>query len=165
MTSYVFSNIKKLLATSNFNFTSGVFKMALMSKDVLNESNYDATTWSQIKQYEISGLSEYNHEGYQQAKLVDVKSQKITMRGSGEDTVPDYRIYANNITYPVSTIDADCAVIVKSISGGYGDIVNDDIPVLVLDLRPSGVMKSVSSSQGVFTIKLDNNSGGYLIIK
>ena len=165
MASYVFSNIKKLLATSNFNFTSGVFKMALMGEGVLSESCYDNTKWSQIKQYEISLLNGYSHEGYQQAKLVGVYSQKITMRGSGEDTVPDYRISANNITYQVSTIDADCAVIVKSISGADGNIADNDIPVLVLDLRPSGKMTPVSSSQGVFTIKLDNDSGGYLIIK
>lgn len=171
MASFVFNNIKSQLALGTFSFkvNDGQFRLALLTSGIFDNNNVTysgATKWSEIKSFEInqSSNSTYNSNQYSQKIIYNVGTGVVTDNGTAEcdDGLPDVKVYANDVVYPVSTIDADCAVIIKT-SNTTGDIDDDDVPVLALDIRNNG--KTISSNNGTFSIRLNSDSGGFLTIK
>lgn len=160
MASFIFEHVKTKIANQSIKLVDvdNIYKIALLDDTILNDVNtYSSkTVWSDISQFEITNITEYNHEGYSQKFLKNIKGENVTSNGTCDDTIPDYKISADNIVYNVSTIDADCAVILRNVG-------SDPELIAALDLRHNG--EKISSNQGTFTIRLDSNSGGYLIIK
>lgn len=185
MASYIFDQVKRWVALTNFTFVAndGVFKIALMDSRLLNGNtvldgirNSAKSTWGQVKKYEITRSDEgLNYTGYVQSPLRNLGSTEEEDNSGDvcDDGLPDSIVYATNVTFPVSTIDAYCAVITRDVTGrsapvqdvsGIVNIISDDDElVAVLDLSTNN--NKVSSNQGVFTLKLDEASGGYLKIK
>lgn len=156
MSSFVFSNAKLLLSSGSLQFNNGIFKFALIGDAKLfdDKSYCDKTKWSEIKDLEI-GIGNVGYVKHEPLRAVKI----VTVANDGSD---DILVCANDITYPISTISAVGAVIVTS-NYAYGEITNNDKLVLAIDLRTNG--SAVSSNNGVFTVKLGENSGGFLRIK
>ena len=173
MASYIFDQVKTWVATTKFSFvdSNSVFKLALMDNTLLDNSNSSKTKWSEVKQYEITKSTQgLNTQAYTQAPLINLGSAQVVDNKTSQcdDGLPDTIIYADDVIYPVSTIDSYCVVITRTVTGGSapetGSIISDDdelVTVLVLKTDSS----KMSSNQGVFTVKLSSGSGGYLILK
>ncbi len=162
MASFIFDQVKTLLATNAIKLVDndGTYVLALLDNTILDaKSTYSSKTkWSDISTYEISSVTGYNSVTYEQRSLTNMSGETITdAGGSCDDGLPDYKVSAQNIVYNVSTIDADCAVIMRKNISGDNDLV------VALDLRSNNT--KISSNMGVFTVRLDSSSGGYLIVK
>lgn len=168
MASFVFNGIKKQIGngTFSFNVNDGQLRLALFSSGIFDNNNLtysSKTRWDEIKHLEITEVSGYNSEQYGPKSLTGVGIGDLADAGGVcDDGLLDQKVYANDVVYPVSTIDADCALIVRTASTS-GQIQDDDLPVMAIDIRNNG--NTISSNQGVFTIRLNSNSGGFLIIK
>ena len=170
MASYVFDQVKRFVASGTLNFTNvndGQYRVALVTEGAVSSTLSDKTRWSEISQYEINdpSNSNYNSEGYpghSDAKPGNPLNgvNTIEMADAGEDCddgLPDIKVYADNVNYNVSTIDAAGAVILRGRTDTDYDLIT------MLDLRNGGEL--VRSNNGVFQILLSNESGGFLIIK
>lgn len=170
MASYVFDQVKRFAGSGSLNFDTapdGHFRIVLCTGDVLNSSAHsDKEFWSELSGYEITENDLYNDDGYPNnvnsvpgSSLNGVGINTIAdANGSCDDGLPDNVIYAEDVVYNVSTIDADAAIIVResSTTGEY-DLIT------ALDLRIGG--DPVRSNTGVFSLLLSESSGGFLIIK
>ena len=157
MSSFIFDQVKDMAVKGQLDFTSGTFKLALLDNTIVDSpaSWSDKTLWSEIEQYEIDESAVgYNYVGYTQKTLTNVGVTTDTNDADG-DGLTDYKVYADNVTWVQSTIDADCAVIYKD-DGATLSLI------CAIDLRPNGT--TVSSTVGTFTVTLSNGSGGFLII-
>lgn len=160
MASYVFENAKKLLSMGQLNFVSGgPYRLALMTADIQTVSTFSKLDkWSEISQFEISQVSP-TPVGYTPKMLSGVGVSTVDTNSDGSD---DSVVYANNVSYNVSTITASYIVIVKAKTSGDVMTDNDEL-ICALDIRSGGL--PVTSNAGVFKIRLDISSGGFLIIK
>lgn len=140
MASYVFDHIKNKVSDGSVNFEDANYKMILVSSEVFNNSETikTKTDWSEVSAYDIQ-TSEYNTLGYNGPEDL---SNIGSISADGNITLS-----ADNITYLVSTIDADGAVIYTSEEGLF----------CAIDF---GGKKS--SDNGVFDL---NFSNGFLKIK
>jgi len=166
MSSYVFDQVKEMMSWGELSFNSGsglTYKLALLDDTIVkNKETYSSyTTWSQIKSFEIKGF-----DGYSPKILSNVGTVKVNDSGGGcNDGLPDYIAFANNITFNVSTITASCMVIVKSTP--FEGINDNDKLLLAIDIRKliGDVYYPIMSNNGVFSIQLDQSSGGFLKFK
>ncbi len=158
MASYMFDQVKILAATQAIKFVDndGIYMLALLDDTILDKTTYSGKTkWSDISSYEISNVSGYNSLTYEQRPITNMVGETLTDAGGAcDDGLPDYKVSAQNIIYNVSTIDADCAVIMRKSDGAL---------IACLDLQSNG--SKISSNMGVFTVRLDSSSGGFLILK
>lgn len=160
MASYVFANAKNQLAIGQLNFVNGgPYRLALMTDAIQNVGDFSPKqTWSQIKEYEIS-LATPAPVGYTPRLL----SVSVVSEDKNADGSVDAVVCAVNQSYNVSTITASYIVIVKGTT--FDNVMaNSDILICALDIRGNNGLP-VSSNNGVFTIRLDQASGGFLIIK
>jgi len=166
MASYIFDHVKELIATQSINLVpndDNVYKVVLVSADALNGTTYSKETYwlDKLSKFEITEVDDYNNIGYEPKYLKDVGIETISdAGGSCNDGLPDKSIYANNVVYNVSTIDADGAIILYSIP----DNSEDYYPIAALDLRSDGAT-TVQSNNGTFKLLLNSENGGFLTIK
>lgn len=140
MASYVFDHIKNKVSDGSVNFETADYKMILVNSEVFTDSTIKTKTdWSEVSAYDIRETSSYNTSGYNGPKDL---SNIGNISADGNITLS-----ADNITYPVSTIDAEGAVIYTSEEGLF----------CAIDF---GGKKS--SDDGVFDL---NFSNGFLKIK
>jgi len=172
MASFVFDQVKEFAISGTLNFNNvadGTYRVALMVSDVVDDPSLYSPKkyWSEISQFEIVNYSTYNNDGYPgrnpypDSKPGNVlKGVKIedNPAGGGDDGLMDKVAYAKNISYNVSTIDADCVIIMKISSKP-----NDYDLIAAIDIRVDG--QSVKSNNGVFSLLFDLNSGGFLTVK
>lgn len=167
MASYIFNHVKGMIATGQLKFsTKNIFlKLALVNSDLSNYSTYcshtvwgDKTNANSVASKEINiDVNNLNHDGYSQQIL-----KNISTSAQVSDSCTDYIVHADDISYPVSTIQASYVIIVKS-SSPTGDINSTDELIAAIDIRNNNL--SATSNNGVFTIKLNKSSGGFLKIK
>lgn len=173
MASFVFDQVKEFAITGSLNFDSssvgdGYYRIALMVGDIVDdpEGFSNKKLWSEVSQYEIIQPNlNYNHDGYP-GRPVDGKPGNA-LRGVGIADIPNGGIdnlldkvaYADNINYNVSTIDADCMIIMRINT----TIPNDYDLITAIDIRNAG--QSVRSNNGVFSLLLDLSNGGFLTVK
>jgi len=174
--SYIFDQVKRWAATKGlginiYNSTDdtysapdGLFRIALATPGALDQSFSTYTKWSEISSYEITKISNFNDEGYPDSDthpgspLKDVVMSNTT--DIDGDALIDSKISAKDVIYPVSTIDAGSAIVMRDDGNGDYDLI------ATLDLRVDDVFGSfVSSTSGVFSLILNSASGGFLIIK
>lgn len=161
MSSYVFDQIKPLVATGSFNFAVGdnVFYIALVNETVFDDFANGAMSseinWSDIESSDISQDANLNNAGYEIKPLVGVTLVDVDSLGFTQT-----HVMADDVLYPISTIDAFGAVIFRNNAGsigGGGQPVYDGQLITALEFGGR-----VSSNNGVYTIKL---SDGFLRIK
>ena len=161
MANYVFDYAKQLFARGILNFnepSDGLFRIALVTSDMFNVNNINTKTlWSEISQYHIiNNAPSYNIDGY--PKLDTLPD---TLPGSPLTNVDiitigdDIKVFADDIVYNSSTIDAGGAVVVRST--GTSGVYN---PICALDFGGNK-----SSNNGAFKLKLSSSSGGFLTIQ
>jgi len=163
MANYIFDNAKEMFAKGLLNFNNpadGLFRIALVTSDVFTGNNINnKTLWSDISNYHILNNSSYSKINYPTSStepgspLKNVGISKIS--DINNDGYPDIKVYADDIVYNASTIDADGAVIIRGTSTSN---VYDLICALDFGVRKS-------SNNGAFRLKLSSSSGGFLTIK
>ena len=168
MASYVFDQVKTWVVTGKLDFKNGsktcYYKIALLSDpDIVN----NWTKWSKKKLwsdipdgYEVSISPDTN---YKRKQLYNVGNENT--KDFSSDKLFDTLVYADDISYIASTMSVSCVLIVRSLYAGDNIIPGDEL-VVAIDIRKSG--SSISTNDGVFTVKLSkasDGSGGFLIIK
>ena len=145
------------------------YKLALLNDTIIiNPQQFSSyTTWSQIQALVPAVEVSTAGTGYSQQTLSGVNIIQVNdSGGSCDDQLKDYIAFANNITFNVSTITASCMVIVQSTTPSPGITPNDKL-LLAIDIRKylNGTYYPVMSNNGVFSIQLDQSSGGFLKFK
>ncbi len=174
MANYVFEQVKMMIPKGALSLVDGdgIFRIALMTDALADAKRFSAyKTWDEIDQYEITQDPGYESKGYLQRPITGIDLAEIDDAGTScDDGLPDTIVYANDIKFPVSTIDAAFAVITKTVTGladtiNTGDkseiISSTDILIAAIDLRSGTPLNRISSNEGVFSIKLNKNTGGY----
>ena len=169
MASFVFDQAKELFLRQELNFTESTFKLALLKDDWIfsNPIHSTYTKWSDISSHEVE-KGDGTITKYEPRVITNIKYDDVVDAGGPcDDGLKDYIFYADNITYNVSTITAYAIIIVKSTNSNTNVINGDDKLILAIDIRKNinNVLVPVTSNDGIFTIKLDRNSGGFLKIK
>lgn len=156
MSSYIFDQIKPLVATGGINFQmpDDVLYIALVDHTIFDDFNNGAMSnssiWSDISNNEIINDTSLNINGYEILPLINITLTYVEVSGFTQ-----VHVKANDILYPISTIDAYGAVIFRNDNGN----VNGPDGTLITALDFGG---RVSSNNGVYTVKL---SDGFLRIK
>jgi len=147
MSTYVFDNVKSLMAKSQLSFygvPDGGFKLALVTSAAFTNSETgslsDEQYWSGVSGTEITEDSAYFTVGYTGHQ--DLNSVGLLEVDSGGYT--QIKVSANDISFPVSKIDADGAIIYK----------NDTNKTLIIAID-FGEKKR--SSDGVFNMGMSEN--------
>tara|TARA_Y100000310_G_C20704329_1_gene833671 strand:- start:39256 stop:39717 length:462 start_codon:yes stop_codon:yes gene_type:complete len=147
MASYTFDGVKLKVAKGEmifFGVSDGDFKMALVTSGVFENQSTgamsDSTVWDDVSACEITENVNYNTVGY--TGPVD-----LTNVGTLEEDVNGFtqlKVSAIDVSYPVSQIDADGAVVYK----------NDASKTLVEAIHFGS---KISSNNGVFNVNISNN--------
>ena len=145
MSSYTFDHLKEKMAKAEINFdvVDGAYKVALVTSAVFeNEetgSMSDYTSWSEVSAYEISEDAGYNSISYVGSENIN-NIGFVNINNGGYTTV---KLSASDVVYPISTIDANGAVI-------YANDANKTL-ICAVDFG-----RKIISNNGTFTISLSN---------
>lgn len=144
MSSYTFDRVKLAVAKGEltfYNVLDNDFYLALVTSaafdNMENGALSDSILWSDVQHTEITQNVNYNTEGYtghQGLKSVGVLEVDV-------DGLTQLKVSATDISFPISKIDADGAIIYK----------NDSHLTLVEAIDFGGKM---SSNNGVFILEL-----------
>jgi len=147
MSSYTFDRIKLAIAKGEltfYNVNDGDFKLALVTSAAFDNmatgALSDSILWSDVEHTEITQDVNYNTEGYDGHQ--DLKS--VGLLEVDVDGLTQLKVSASDMTFPISQIDADGAIIYK----------NDSQLTLIEAIDFGG---KVSSNNGVFIIELSKN--------
>lgn len=121
MSSYVFDHVKEKMAKGELTFDApdGAYKLALVTSavfdDFANGALSDAEGWyADLSGYEITEDSNYNTAGYTgHQNLINLGFIETDVAG-----FTDIKVSATDIVFPISTIDADGAVVYKDDTNG-----------------------------------------------
>jgi len=166
MSSYIFKNVKKYAAIGKLNFNNGIYRVALCTHELVDtpKTYWDKEYWSDINEFEITNVTGYPNDGYETTPTAPghpLQGIGVVYKDDAgipcDDGLEDILVYANDVSYNISHIKADCAVIMKkNISGQYELIC-------AIDIRVDG--QSVISNNGVFKLLFSEKNGGFLVIK
>jgi len=144
MSSYVFDTVKIRIARGEitfYNIPDGGYRLALVTSAAFANMSTgalsDKVTWEDVKHTEITQDVNYNSEGYN-------GHQKLKNIGLYEEDVDGFtqlKISATDISFPISTINADGAIIYK-----------DDSHLTLIEAIDFG--GKISSNNGVFLLEL-----------
>ena len=149
MSSFIFNQVKGMAIQGQLDFSTQAFKLALLDNVIVDdpETWSEKTLWSEVESNQIIPGGGYTIP----VDLANVVVAEIN--DVSGDSLKDFKVSADNVTWVQSTITASCAVIYRE----------DGKLICALDLRPDG-STPVSSVVGTFTVTLDTGSGGFLII-
>jgi hypothetical protein len=152
MAGYVFDTVKLkvLKAEITFDVPDGTYKAALVTSaafiDFGTGALSDKEFWSEVSGTEITEDSTYNTVGYNGPENINNSGfTEVDVFGFTQQIVS-----ADDISYPVSTIDADGVIIYR----------NDASGTLINAIHFG---QKISSSQGVFNMPFSTD--GYIKIK
>jgi len=145
--SYTFNKIKLKMAKGELKFygiPDGGFKLVLVTSAAFENQETGALSdnefWGQVSGTEITQDGGYNTDGYTgHQDLINIGTQEVDVNG-----LTQLKVSATDISFPVSTIDADGAIVYK----------NDTNKTLIEAIEFD--VKQISNS-GVFYINLSKN--------
>ena len=144
MSSYTFDRVKLAVAKGELTFfavNDGDFRLALVTSaafdNMANGALSDSILWSDVEYTEITQDANYNTDGYTgHQQLTSVGLLEVDVNG-----LTQLKVSASDISFPISTIDADGAIIYK----------NDSRLTLIEAIDFGG---KVTSNNGVFILEL-----------
>lgn len=144
MASYTFDSLKSKMATAEITFDvpDGSYKVALVTSAVFANPSTGALSnsefWNEVSAYEITEDVNYNTESY----VGPENMTNVALIETDNSGYTNVNISATDIVYPISTIDANGAVVYRTSDGRL---------ICAVDF---GVKRI--SNQGTFTVALSN---------
>jgi len=148
-TSYVFDHVKLLIAKGElkfYNIPADGFRLALVTSAAFDNfatgAFSDYMYWNQVSGSEINAPgSGYNYTGY-------TGPESLINNGTLEEDVDGFtqlKVSASDIAYPISTIEADGAVVYKNDAQGtlvtaihFGEKKSSNNGSFIIDLSTDG---------------------------
>jgi len=117
-TSYVFDHVKMMVAKGQiifYNIPDGGFKLALVTSAAFD--NFSAGAFSDYEYWNDVSAAEINVTGSGYSSKGYTGPESLVNNGTSEEEVNGFtqvKVSATDMSYPISTIDADGAVVFKN---------------------------------------------------